>query len=536
VYTKEELRRAREVYELVKNSGYPSPNEALHLLTDGNIQGLPALAAADLERAFKVYGIHPEYVRGQLTKKKVSRAQVDLGPRSTDKNIRMFADIMHLEGNMFLVTVTDPLNLTMQCYIENEGRMALGMALQGQLALLKSRGFVPRIVYTDPHSTFWSMTQEFPGTEIHVGGAGDHVAKVDIKIRRIKETARKVKAGLPWELPKQLIKDLITYAVSRINICRTTALGENICPRVLFTGIPVDYKKELQLAFGVYVEAYEGTSNTMAERSAACIALYRASNSPGSWVLWKIDSSSRVRRSNVVKLVTTYAIISVINAIAEEDGMQARDPLQRSVDKLVGRQPTDVGVNRAEERGQDPLETQEENLGSESNGNEEGLETAEEETVEAEEEGSTQVVTRSGRQVTRPSRYAMVMKVARSAWQEEAAKEAIKRELAQLIKELVAIVPVKRTSIPQGVTILKSHMFLINKYLANGGFDKVKARLIADGRDQDPEMFPNKSSPTVAIQSVFTVLGLACQKRRRIVAKIDIKGAFIQTPMRGPPI
>jgi hypothetical protein len=71
----------------------------------------------------------------------------------------MFADIMHLEGNMFLVTVADPLNLTMQCYIENEGRMALGiMALQGQLALLKSGGFIPRIVYTDPHSTFRSMT------------------------------------------------------------------------------------------------------------------------------------------------------------------------------------------------------------------------------------------------------------------------------------------------------------------------------------------------------------------------------------------
>jgi len=29
---------------------------------------------------------------------------------------------------------------------------------------------------------------------------------------------------------------------------------------------------------------------------------------------------------------------------------------------------------------------------------------------------------------------------------------------------------------------------------------------------------------------------LACQKGWRIVAKIDIKGAFIQTPMRGPPI
>jgi hypothetical protein len=55
----------------------------------------------------------------------------------------MYADVMHLEGNMFLVTVAHPLNLTMQCCIENEGRMALGMALQEQLALLKSRGCTP---------------------------------------------------------------------------------------------------------------------------------------------------------------------------------------------------------------------------------------------------------------------------------------------------------------------------------------------------------------------------------------------------------
>jgi hypothetical protein len=63
----------------VKNSGYPSPNEIPHLLQDGNIRGLPTLGSADLERAYKIYGVHPEYVRGQMTKKKVSRIQVDLG-------------------------------------------------------------------------------------------------------------------------------------------------------------------------------------------------------------------------------------------------------------------------------------------------------------------------------------------------------------------------------------------------------------------------------------------------------------------------
>jgi hypothetical protein len=130
----------------------------------------------------------------------------------------------------------------------------------------------------------------------------------------------------------------------------------------------------------------------------------------------------------------------------------------------------------------------------------------------------------------------LVTKVASSAWEEQAAKVALKKELWQLIEELVAIVPVRQTSIPADVTILKSHMFLVNKYLADGSFDKVKARLVPDGRDQDAELFPNKSSLTVAIHSVFTVLALACQKHWRVVAKIDIKGAFVQRPMSGPPI
>ena len=56
-------------------------------------------------------------------------------------------------------------------------------------------------MYTDPQSLFWSMTQDFPGVEIDVGGKGDYMAKADAKIHRIKDTYRKVKLGLPWKLP-----------------------------------------------------------------------------------------------------------------------------------------------------------------------------------------------------------------------------------------------------------------------------------------------------------------------------------------------
>jgi hypothetical protein len=137
--------------------------------------------------------------------------------------------------------------------------------------------------------------------------------------------------------------------------------------------------------------------------------------------------------------------------------------------------------------------------------------------------------------VVRPSRYAAVTKVLHDEWKQELTDKAIKKELSQLFEELVAIVPVKRTNIPSNAMILNSHMFLVNKYDANGMFEKVKARLVADGRDQDATLYPNKSSPTVAIHSVFTVLGMAGEKRWRVVVKINIKGAFVQMLMSGPP-
>jgi hypothetical protein len=35
LYTREEVHRAKGAYELIHNSGYPSPNEVVHLLQDG---------------------------------------------------------------------------------------------------------------------------------------------------------------------------------------------------------------------------------------------------------------------------------------------------------------------------------------------------------------------------------------------------------------------------------------------------------------------------------------------------------------------
>jgi hypothetical protein len=191
----------------------------------------------------------PEYVRGKLTRKIASRAVIDDSLVLDEKKQLMYTDVVHIDGNKFLITVCEPLQLTLQCKIERERQNQLGMTLQGQLDLLQSHGFIPTIVYTDPQSAFRSMTNMFPGVIIDISGAGDHVWKLNAKIRRIKELYRSVKSGLAWQLPNIMARDLVAYCVSHLNIRS---------PWVLFTGMKINFDKELELAFGDYVEVYDG--------------------------------------------------------------------------------------------------------------------------------------------------------------------------------------------------------------------------------------------------------------------------------------
>jgi len=66
LYSTEQVRRAKLAHEFIRNSGYPSPVEAVHIMQDGNVRGVPLLMQEDVERAYRIYRQHPEYVKGKL--------------------------------------------------------------------------------------------------------------------------------------------------------------------------------------------------------------------------------------------------------------------------------------------------------------------------------------------------------------------------------------------------------------------------------------------------------------------------------------
>jgi hypothetical protein len=134
--------------------------EVIHFVEDGNFSLMPEITRDDIRRAYEIYGVPPAYVRGRETKRHVSQAM-------------------------------------MCCRVEKESDIELGFALQGQLDLLRIRGFIPVVVHTDPQSAFKALTATFPGMVIDVGGVGNYIGKVDAKIRHIKDVYRGVNTDLP---------------------------------------------------------------------------------------------------------------------------------------------------------------------------------------------------------------------------------------------------------------------------------------------------------------------------------------------------
>jgi hypothetical protein len=134
--------------------------------------------------------------------------------------------------------------------------------------------------------------------------------------------------------------------------------------------------------------------------------------------------------------------------------------------------------------------------------------------------------------IQQPQRYLLLTKLRNTTKKLEDVKErgkfeAIQKEIIQIFKELKTIESVMKPDIPKDAEILRCFVFLIEKFLVNGEFDKIKARLVANGAQQNRELYPNKSSPMASIHAIFTCFTLIAYIGNYSVANIDVKGAYV---------
>jgi hypothetical protein len=547
LYTSKELRKAKEAKEFLKNAGFPSENEAIHLIRDGNLENVP-VSVQDIKNCFDIYGPPVEMLRGKMTKKKASISNdIDMGIKEERKIQTMCSDIMYVYEETFLISVASPLEITLSSFVTSQSKNKLGEALQSQINLLRSFGFDASFIWVDPQKAIANLKGSFPGVELDASGAGDHLPKVDAKIRRIKETCRSVISGLPYALPKNRVKDLVTYVVNRVNTRRTKALADNVCPRTKMTGRKIDYKREFMLGFGDYVEAYDPKvkSNSMKPRSEPCIALYPSANISGSWILWNMNTECYVRRTHWKKLPIPSLVINKMNEFAgvanvakiSEETLTVK---QEDVDSkelehptIVPNQIPTVTTMTVEEAKIAVEEDNKSEVVSKDNGGAADLKEEFDEdvpTADVQEPRRSNRSTAGKKPIDEDFQYSFNQYTVKEGLERhrEKTKEAVVAEFVQLFKNKKALIPVKRTMLSrrQLRKVIRSSMFLKEKFDAFGIFKKLKARLVGDGRMQDRMLYQFLKSPTAQIEYIFICLVIACYRKLKI-AKLDISGAYL---------
>lgn len=579
--TKGERRRLDAARKFVANAGFPSEHEAIRMLQDGNINATFDFNAADIRNVFRIPN-NPHDVRGKRTDRKVKRLPVDMSLVDISAPQEMQTDIVHFGSLQFLFTHVDPLKLGLARLLTGTDAGSLGRALEDHISTIKAHKYTVSRVFIEPTPTALAMVGSAGDVVVQPTGAGEHLDRLDRLVRSVKEIARAVKSSLKFKkIPRVLEPDLPIYSLTRFNSRSSSAKLSSIAPKVEMTGRKL-HKRDMEAGFLDYCEVYVGTTNTMKERTHPGLMLYPLHNASGAWRIFDLRTRRRVVRSNFKILPTPQDIIDIVNGmdgedVEPEDAGEVRElPAEGEVvphdnAQLVALDDiyNEVVVDEQDEESSpaqmedicaaaapppppdDPGATCGRDPPPDHDPSPDQVPI-----VEPTPEPQRVLPARENRGVP-PNKYSYRVCGRRHGAQHGAgtgrsflstenghipirtglkrygkrAIESMELELNSIISEKGVASPVHRDSLSktQRKKIIRSLLFFKEKRL-HGQFERLKARLVANGAQQDRNLYPDNASPTASLDSIFLTLAIAAKERRK-VGVADIGTAYLNAEL-----
>ena len=125
----------------------------------------------------------------------------------------------------------------------------------------------------------------------------------------------------------------------------------------------------------------------------------------------------------------------------------------------------------------------------------------------------------------------------RRALQMKERREETVKSITSEIENIVnsgGLLPIMFSDIPakDRKDVIPAFMFLKDKYLSDGTFDKMKSRMVTEGNQQNPDTIGDTYSPTVNPMSVMVQLNLAAENKDTSIGAYDVISGFLNTPVR----
>ena len=132
-YTKREVARAIVARELMTDKlGFASPQATIDIINAGlsNCE----VTADDVRRSIAIWGNPIPSIKGKTKKQAPLIAEVSYGPKLTQKQQILHADLMYIKGIAFFVGVLAPLGLVMCVHLVSRTESSIYKAIKRILA------------------------------------------------------------------------------------------------------------------------------------------------------------------------------------------------------------------------------------------------------------------------------------------------------------------------------------------------------------------------------------------------------------------
>ena len=333
-FTKREVKAAQEARDLKRKLGYPSDKD-LQVLVRSGIKDSP-VTEQDVARAKLLYGPDIADLKGKTKERKSKIASVVNIPIPIEARQSLHVDLMFIEGVIFLISVSKPLDYLMATNIISKSTEIVWKALWAQINAYKARSFSVNILLSDGEGAIAALSSRLnnEGIKVDPSGTGQHVPAVENKIRQVKERTRAHLSVLPFNLPFILLTWLVYFCVSRINMMPSHLRNDPSPPRELYTGRKIEYTKDLRVGFGDYCQCYTPRSdqekNSMKPRTEGAIALLPVGNLQGSVKFFNLSTSRVITRDHWYELPMPSQVIDHLNQLASKEKRQlSKDPIFR---------------------------------------------------------------------------------------------------------------------------------------------------------------------------------------------------------------
>ena len=579
-YTKAEVKSAIEARRLLANLGSPASAaaaDAVSRMTNTTV------TAQDVRRADAIFGRDKAGVIGSNVKRASVPARVELVPRQVQVQQYLEIDIMFVKQEPFLVGVMMPLHLILAHHLRSRAAKDVYPALSSMVNEVRGRSFDIQTIRTDGEKAVAKITPALleQGIVVDLAGPGQHCPHVERAIRTVKNKVRGYDNTLPFVMCRAILIYCVLFCVSRANMVASAGSHSPLSPRELFTGRRIDAKIDLAHNFGDYVLATPPvTDNTMQSRAEGCLMLLPTGNLIGSAKVYRLRTDTVVTRDQLAAQPMPDVLIEHLNALAAQDGIArggldipGDPPTLESTDArplpshmpLGGVLPADsavvpeAGVHQDDHGGYDDDAYNDNNEAARAaeapekmhhaDGNNEDwtrghLQAAASAQVDGSSQSSAATERDAGHNKARARRHGpatdslqslpappQVLKISVKRALRERGAEAtavIEKELQQMLNLKVWHgVHVRTLSQPQRSAIIRSTMFLRDKFTASGAWEKFKARLVARGDGQDKTLYDDISSPTAATISVLSIAAIAANEGRQVMV-LDVGGAFLE--------